>query len=46
VECFAVVAEYFFQQPETFRVAHPELHGMMQRIFIRTGLPKNQPLDR
>jgi MtfA peptidase len=40
VECFAVVAEYFFQQPEAFRVAHPELHGMMQRIFIRTGLPK------
>ena len=35
VECFAVMAEYFFQQPEAFRLAHPELSIMLQRIFIR-----------
>lgn len=35
VECFAVVAEYFFEQPEAFRLAHPELHAMLQRIFVR-----------
>jgi len=35
VECFAVVAEYFFEQPVLFRSAHPELNEMMQRIFIR-----------
>jgi Mlc titration factor MtfA (ptsG expression regulator) len=32
-ECFAVLAEYFFEQPEQFRNNHPELHKMMERIF-------------
>lgn len=35
VECFAVIAEYFFEQPEAFRFNHPELEEMLQRIFIR-----------
>ena len=35
VECFAVIAEYFFEQPEMFRLHHPELHEMLQRIFLR-----------
>lgn len=35
VECFAVVAEYYFMQPDIFRQQHPELHTMMQRIFGR-----------
>jgi Mlc titration factor MtfA (ptsG expression regulator) len=28
-----VIAEYFFEQPEVFRSAHPELNGMLDRIF-------------
>ncbi len=36
VECFAVVAEYFFEQPDLFQLNHPELCQMLQRIFIRT----------
>jgi len=39
VECFAVVAEYFFEFPEQFRSLHPELHEMLQRIFVRTHTP-------
>ena len=35
VECFAVISEYFFEQPEMFRSAHPELNEMLTRIFIR-----------
>lgn len=35
VECFAVMSEYFFEQPELFRSAHPELYLMLQRIFRR-----------
>jgi len=35
VEFFAVVAEYFFEQPDVFRSNHPELNEMMQRIFMR-----------
>jgi len=35
VECFAVIAEYFFEQPELFQSKHPELHVMLQRIFIK-----------
>lgn len=35
VECFAVVAEYFFEQPELFGKNHPKLHEMLQRIFLR-----------
>lgn len=37
VECFAVVSEYFFEQPELFQSSHPELHEMLQRIFVRKG---------
>jgi MtfA peptidase len=35
VECFAVVAEYFFAKPEAFRLAHPDLDEMLRRIFVR-----------
>lgn len=35
VECFAVVAEYFFENTELLRSVHPQLHKMLQRIFIR-----------
>ncbi|HEV7330397.1 MAG TPA: zinc-dependent peptidase [Flavisolibacter sp.] len=35
VECFAVIAEYFFSQPEKFAALHPELSQMLQLIFIR-----------
>jgi MtfA peptidase len=35
VECFAVISEYFFEQPEVFQSAHPELNEMLRRIFIR-----------
>jgi hypothetical protein len=33
VECFAVSSEYFFEQPELFRSAHPKLNEMLQMIF-------------
>lgn len=36
VECFAVLAEYFFTQPEIFRNHHPVLAEMLQRIFMRS----------
>ena len=35
VECFAVVAEYFFEQPEMFRSHHPELYEMLELVFVR-----------
>ena len=35
VECFAVISEYFFEQPKTFRTYHPDLYNMLHRIFIR-----------
>lgn len=35
VECFAVLSEYFFEQPERFRERHPELAELMERIFVR-----------
>ena len=35
VECFPVLAEYFFEQPELFRERHPELEEMMRRIFMK-----------
>ncbi len=35
VECFAVIAEYYFEQPDLFRSTYPELHQMLQRIFVR-----------
>ena len=35
VECFAVIAEYFFEQPDLFKLHHPELNELLTRIFIR-----------
>ena len=35
VECFAVVSEYYFKQPQLFEERHPELHDMLRRIFLR-----------
>lgn len=35
VECFAVLAEYFFEQPERFGLQHPHLALMMEMIFRR-----------
>jgi len=32
-EFFAVVSEYFFEKPEQFETKHPELYGMLSRIF-------------
>jgi len=32
-EFFAVVSEYFFEQPREFRANHPELHEMLERIY-------------
>jgi hypothetical protein len=42
VECFAVMAEYFFENPELFRYNHPELYEMMQRIFVRIVNPADR----
>jgi Mlc titration factor MtfA (ptsG expression regulator) len=33
IECFAVVAEYFFEQPEQFAANHSELNKLMERVF-------------
>jgi Mlc titration factor MtfA (ptsG expression regulator) len=35
VECFAVLSEYFFEQPLIFQSAHPQLYEMLQRIYTR-----------
>lgn len=35
VECFAVISEYFFEQADVFRDRHPELYGLLQRIYFR-----------
>lgn len=35
VECFAVLSEYFFEQPEVFGNHHPELAELMERVFVR-----------
>ena len=32
-EFFAVISEYFFEQPELLRANHPELYEMLERIF-------------
>lgn len=34
-EFFAVVSEYFFEQPELLRANHPELYAMLERMFLR-----------
>ena len=33
VECFAVLSEYFFEQPELFASRHPELNEMLEIIY-------------
>jgi MtfA peptidase len=35
VECFAVLSEYYFEQPEAFRSAHPEWAELLQRVYVR-----------
>jgi hypothetical protein len=32
-EFFAVVSEYFFEQPEKFRRIHPALYDILSRTF-------------
>jgi len=39
-EFFAVAAEYFFEQPDLFKVHHPELYEIMTRIFNQNPLKK------
>jgi len=36
-EFFAVISEYFFEQPELLRTNHPELYEMLERIFKTAG---------
>jgi hypothetical protein len=39
----SVVSEYFFKQPELLAEKHPELYGMLERMFrVPDELPKNQ----
>ncbi|HVF97109.1 MAG TPA: M90 family metallopeptidase [Flavisolibacter sp.] len=35
VECFAVIAEYFFTRREAFQLRHPQLNELMERAFVR-----------
>ncbi|ASU32417.1 M90 family metallopeptidase [Mucilaginibacter xinganensis] len=34
-EFFAVVAEYFFEKPDQFKIKHPELYDTLSRIFAQ-----------
>ncbi len=43
VEFFAVIAEYFFEQPGLFAATHSELNNMMRKIFIRSDYSKGYP---
>jgi Mlc titration factor MtfA (ptsG expression regulator) len=36
VEFFAVISEYFFEQPDLLKANHPDLHEMLVRIY-KTG---------
>ena len=36
-EFFAVVSEYFFEQPDLLRSNHPDLYEMLARIFRAEG---------
>jgi len=36
VEFFAVISEYFFEQPDLLKANHPELYNMLERIY-KTG---------
>ena len=33
VEFFAVISEYFFEQPDLLKANHPELYEMLERIY-------------
>ena len=35
VECFAVVAEYFFEQRDMFRERHQDWSVLLEKVFIR-----------
>lgn len=35
VECFAVLSEYYFEQPKVFQFRHPELSEMLGRVYKR-----------
>jgi Mlc titration factor MtfA (ptsG expression regulator) len=37
VEFFAVISEYFFEQPDLLKANHPELYEMLERIYKITG---------
>jgi Mlc titration factor MtfA (ptsG expression regulator) len=32
-EFFAVISEYFFEQPDLLKANHPELYEMLERIY-------------
>jgi len=34
-EFFAVVSEYFFEQPQLLQKKHPELYSMLERIYVQ-----------
>ena len=36
-EFFAVVSEYFFEQPDLLKANHPELYEMLERIYRKAG---------
>ena len=40
-EFFAVISEYFFEQPDLLKANHPELYEMLVRIYKTSGLPVN-----
>jgi len=35
-EFFAVVSEYFFERPQLLKEKHPELYGLLEKIFCRS----------
>jgi MtfA peptidase len=37
VEFFAVISEYFFEQPDLLKANHPELYEMLGRIYKVEG---------
>jgi len=43
VEFFAVIAEYFFEQPVLFNTNHPKLDSMMQIIFNKSSYAAGYP---
>ena len=37
VEFFAVISEYFFEQPDLLKANHPDLYEMLERIYKKEG---------